>query len=86
MTNNLRFVTHPAVWHHRAALASLMAENLSDLTTRRYQARFAELYKRLARYAEERIAMPESVGDVPVRDRDGPQCTAMVHVNGMGRN
>jgi uncharacterized protein YjbJ (UPF0337 family) len=65
VTDNLRFVTHPAVWHNRAALASLMAESLSDVTTRRYQARLAELYKRLARYAEERIAVPQGVGYVP---------------------
>jgi hypothetical protein len=37
VTDNLRFVSHPAVWHNRAALASLMAESLSDVTTRRYQ-------------------------------------------------
>ena len=73
MTNDLRFVTHPAVWHNRPALASLMVANLSDLTTRRYKARLAELYKRLARYAEERIAVSQGVGYVPVRDRDGPQ-------------
>jgi hypothetical protein len=86
VTNNLWFVSHPAVWHNRAALASLMAENLADFTTRQNQARLAELtndWRATLRSGSLcckalRTCRSEIVMDL--------KSSAMVHCNGMGQN
>jgi hypothetical protein len=52
----MRFIHHPGAWRNRSMLVRLTAEHLTDPRTKEHQFRLADVYERLARYAEERVA------------------------------
>jgi hypothetical protein len=55
MASHLWFVPHPEAWRYRAALTRLSAKFRTDVN-KDHELRLAELFERLARYAEERVA------------------------------